>query len=106
MRKNWLFFGLSLLLAGFLLFVLRLINGRWINNPMNLLIIFSVFALALLIWGLVKKRKFLYASSGGVFLVAVLSYVFPLIGLKDNLTIFIINLILGIGILMYGVIKR
>jgi hypothetical protein len=60
----------------------------------------------LLIWGLVKKKKVLYASAGGVFTIGFLSFILRLIGLQDNLTIFIINLILGMGLLMYGAIKR
>jgi len=107
MRKKILFVGIGVLLSAFLLFLLRLSSGVFFTKPLNILIVMGALGLVLLVWGAIKRmNKPLMMSGIGVIISGGLTAGLMALGLKDNVTAFVLFLVLGFVLLLYGVIKK
>lgn len=109
MNRKLLFFGMGLLSATFVGFLLRLGDGLFLNNKWTLFVPFFLIGAFLVVFGLVKKgvHKSSTTFLGLGFLVwSVLVFVLRFLGLNDNMVLFVLFLFVSIGFLWWGVKKR
>lgn len=107
MKKNMLFMGLGVLVSAILLFLLKLSKGAFLSKPLNLLIIFGALSVVFLVWGLVKRmNKPLLFFGLGILVDAILVFLLSLIKLTDNVSLLVIFLLVSVGLLLYGAIKK
>jgi hypothetical protein len=107
MKKSFTFFGLGILIVAFLGFLIRMINVPVFQGRMFHLILFGSFGLALIISSFIFKsgKKFLLWFGLGSLLYALAIFGLRVIGLDNNITLFIIALIIGLVLLIIGLFK-
>ena len=99
--------GAFVLVAGFVAFLLRLTNWKLFATTQNVAIVLGAVAVFLAVFGLIKKmNKTLLMSALGVAIVGAFTFILGLIGLKDNVTLFILFVVMSVVLLLYGVFKK
>lgn len=107
MKKSLTFLGLGVVLAALLAFFLRLASAQFLQVNLNLLIILGAVGLAVVVLGLVwRMNKALLWLGGGALVGALGSFLVRLTKFEDNLTLFVLFLVVGLVVLVWGIVKR
>jgi hypothetical protein len=105
MRKNVTFAGLGIVLAAFIIFVLRLINAKFFQDNLNMLIVVGILGIIALVVGMIRRMNKATMFLGvGAIITAVSEFLVRMV-FKDNVTLFVLFLVLGLAVLIIGLLK-
>ena len=107
MKKSLTFIGLGMVFAALLTFLLRLVEHKFFQSNVNMAVMIGVVAVVAVVAGLIMKmNKTLMFLAAGAAIVAALGFVVRLTKFEDNLTLFILFLVVGLVVLVWGIAKK
>ena len=107
MKKSLTFVGLGVVLMALLTFMLRLIDVKFFQDNISIAVTIAALSLIFVVIGLIKSKwkSAMWFGLGG-FATAAANFLIRLTGFEDNLTLFIVFLVVGLVVLVWGVVKK
>lgn len=108
MNKKITFFGLGVLIVSLIGFLFRLIAVPFFQKSLLWLIVFGALGLVLIVLSFIMKssKKGLLWFGLGSLAYALVIFGLRLLKFDDNLMLFIVSLVAGLVLLIWGILKR
>jgi len=106
MKKKVVFAGLGIVLAAFITFLLRLINAKFFQDNLNMLIVVGILGIIALVVGMIRRMNKATMFLGvGAIITAVAQFLIRM-AFNDNVSLFVIFLVVGLITLIWGLVKK
>jgi len=114
MKKKVVFAGLGIVLAAFITFLLRLINAKFFQDNLNMLIVVGILGIIALVVGMIRRmnKATMFRENTmrdcigvGAIITAVAQFLIRM-AFNDNVSLFVIFLVVGLITLIWGLVKK